>query len=280
MFKPFIDLIAGATYPIRALFFILKRPLLSTYIIIPILVNITVGATLYFFTLRPSLNFAKSIIANFSNKFDTWIANLPTWLNFLSFFDNIIGNIALTILVIFLSIIIGFILVQFGVILGAPWYGALSEKLEKARLGELPPALPFTLENMVAEITRSLGFELRKIQLLISFGLPTLLLNFIPVLGSILSVISWSSIMSTIVGLDFINAPLDRRRLSFKEKLSIFSQNLPASGTFGLVCLGLVSIPLLNLLVIPLCVAGGTLFFCDRIWPTNFADEEREKINQ
>jgi CysZ protein len=36
-----------------------------------------------------------------------------------------------------------------------------------------------------------------------------------------------------------------------------------------------VSIPLLNLLAIPLCVTAGTLFFCDRIWPTHFASQEK-----
>ena len=42
-------------------------------------------------------------------------------------------------------------------------------------------------------------------------------------------------------------------------------RSLPASAGFGLACLGLVSIPFVNLLSIPLCVAAGTLFFCDRI---------------
>jgi CysZ protein len=42
---------------------------------------------------------------------------------------------------------------------------------------------------------------------------------------------------------------------------------LPASASFGFVCLALVSVPLINLLAIPVCVAAGTLFFCDRIQP-------------
>jgi len=41
--------------------------------------------------------------------------------------------------------------------------------------------------------------------------------------------------------------------------------------------LGLVSIPLLNLLAIPLCMTAGTLFFCDRIWPARFAPEETNR---
>ena len=40
---------------------------------------------------------------------------------------------------------------------------------------------------------------------------------------------------------------------------------MPASLGFGLVCFVLVGIPFLNLFAIPLCMAAGTLFFCDRI---------------
>ena len=65
--------------------------------------------------------------------------------------------------------------------------------------------------------------------------------------------------------LDFFDAPLERRRLSFGQKVRVVRRTLPASAGFGLVCFALAGIPLLNLLVIPVCVAAGTLFYCDRI---------------
>jgi CysZ protein len=39
---------------------------------------------------------------------------------------------------------------------------------------------------------------------------------------------------------------------------------LPATAGFGLVCLGLVSIPFFNLFAVPLCITAGTLFYCDQ----------------
>ena len=54
---------------------------------------------------------------------------------------------------------------------------------------------------------------------------------------------------------------------------------LPATASFGLVSLFLVSIPLLNLLTVPLCVASGTLFFCDRIWPKYFQSQLSSQSN-
>jgi len=53
-------------------------------------------------------------------------------------------------------------------------------------------------------------------------------------------------------------------RLSFREKLKTVYRYFPASGSFSLLCLGLISVPLLNLFTIPLCIMAATLFICDR----------------
>ena len=57
--------------------------------------------------------------------------------------------------------------------------------------------------------------------------------------------------------------PLERRRLKFRHKIQFVFARFPSSAGFGLICLSLISIPLLNLVVVPLCVSGGTLLFCD-----------------
>jgi CysZ protein len=65
--------------------------------------------------------------------------------------------------------------------------------------------------------------------------------------------------------LDFFDPALERRRLAFRRKLGVIRRGLPASAGFGLVCFGLVSVPLVNLLAIPLCITAGTLFFVERL---------------
>ena len=82
-----------------------------------------------------------------------------------------------------------------------------------------------------------------------------------------MSAVGSFTLTTTIVGLDFLDSCLERRRLKFREKLAILFRSLPASGSFALVCLALISIPLVNLFTIPLCVASGTLFVCDRVLP-------------
>jgi CysZ protein len=215
------------------------------------------------------------LVADLSVRFNAIIASFPAWLSFLGVLTVAFGWLLRVLLVSGLLLIIGFLLVQFGVILGSPWYGQLSEQLELLRNGQLPAEAPMNLGSSFRDIQRAIAFELRKLQILLSIGIPLLLLNFIPGVGSILSSLGGVALGATIVCLDFLDAPLERRRRPFQEKLEIIWASLPASGSFGLVCLGLVSIPLLNLLAIPLCVTAGTLFFCDRIWPARFAPEER-----
>ncbi|WP_449419116.1 EI24 domain-containing protein [Phormidium nigroviride] len=269
-----IGILAGASYPFRAFGFLLQTPKLWGYVLVPVLVNLIIGTALYLGLLFPSLQGIDALVADLSVKFNALIAGLPTWLSYLSVLTSVLGWLLRVLLVAGLLLVIGFLLVQFGVILGAPWYGQLSEQLELLRIGNLPPA-DTSLLGIFGEIKRAVGFELRKLQLLISVALPLLLLNFVPGIGSIAATIGGIALGATLVCLDFLSAPLDRRRLNFQDKLAVVRASLPGSATFGLVCFGLVSIPLLNLLAIPLCLVAGTLFFCDRIWPVRFADAER-----
>jgi len=256
-------LLAGATYPLRSLAVFRRTPRLWGYVAIPILVNFVVGFLLYGGLVFFGWESVEGLITNLSNWLDALIAQLPAWLGLLKYLIIGIGFLLHFLLVVGLLLIIGFVLVQFGVLLGAPWYGQLSEQLEEIRTGQL-----HTLEvGIVRDISRALLFELKKLVLVVGVGLPLLLLNLAPGIGTLAATVGGVTLAATIVCLDFLDAPLERRRLRFREKLGIVFQSLPASASFSLICLGLVSVPLLNLLTIPLCVASGTLFFCDRIYP-------------
>ncbi|MGB7712359.1 MAG: EI24 domain-containing protein [Microcoleus sp.] len=270
-----IGLLAGFTYPFRAFTLLWQTPKLWGYVLVPVVLNLIIGIGLYLGLLFPSLSGIDIFVADLSLRFNTLIASFPAWLSFLALLTVAFGWLLRILLVAGLLLIIGFLLVQFGVILGSPWYGELSQQLELLRNGQLPSEAPMNLRSIFQDIKRAIAFELRKLQILLSFGIPLLLLNFVPGFGSILGSLGGVALGATLVCLDFLDAPLERRRRPFQEKLEIIRGSFPASASFGLVCLGLVSIPLLNLLAIPLCVTAGTLFFCDRIWPTRFAPQEQ-----
>jgi CysZ protein len=119
----------------------------------------------------------------------------------------------------------------------------------------------------VQDIWRAITFQLKKLLLLVVFGLPLLLFNFLPPIGGLIASLGWITLASILVFLDFIDPPLERRRLSFRTKLGVAGSTFPASATFGVTSLWLVSIPFLNLITVPLCIIAGTLFCCDYALP-------------
>ena len=256
-------LLAGATYPFRVLAVFWSTPRLWSYVAVPILVNFVIGVVLYAGLVVFGLESVNYLRDSLTHWIDSLRTNLPAWLGVLDYLIIGIGWLVRSLLVIGLLLLTGFLLVQFGVLLGAPWYGQLSEQLEELRTGQL-----YVVEvGMIRDIGRAVLFELKKLVFVAGVGIVLLLLNLAPAIGTLAATIGGFALAGTIVCLDFLDAPLERRRLRFREKLRIVWKSLPASASFGLVCLALVSIPLLNLLTIPLCVASGTLFFCDRILP-------------
>jgi CysZ protein len=189
---------------------------------------------------------------------DQWVAALPAWAQGLA---PALG--ALLIVVLFL--LIGFLLVRFGVVLGSPFYGKLSEQLEQHLTGHAPPAEPLTFIGITRDLSRAVTFEFKKLVLSLGALALVLLLGLVPIAGPALGVACQVAISTLVACLDFLDGPLVRRRLRFRDKLGALRRGLPTTAGFGLSCFALVSIPLLNLLAIPLCVAGGTLLFCERL---------------
>ncbi|GAB4379858.1 MAG: hypothetical protein Kow00121_34860 [Elainellaceae cyanobacterium] len=316
-----VSLIAGATYPFRALWLFIKTPRLRSYILAPILVNLVLGVTVYAGLLFGGMQAIDTLLSNLpvwtaelsqeassltatspigNLSLPDWHLSLPGWLPALPSWQihlpNWLTNIQIRvpdwlpnwqiqlpewvsrlddwgfavfvwflrlILTLVLLVITGFIFLQFGVLLGSPWYGKLSEEIERTRTGQM-----FLVEvNPITEVGRAISYELNKLALIISVTVLLLLFNFLPGIGTAIASFAGIALAETITCMDFLDAAVERRRPRFRQKLGIVFRSLPASASFGLVCLGLVSIPFVNLLAIPICVAAGTLFFCDRILP-------------
>ena len=258
MFKFISSLFIGAIYPIKAMAFIIQNPQIQGFIIIPILINFLVGIALYFGSFTLGLHQIDLITTQII---------LPDWANAGGITLYFLVNFIKIILALILLLITGFLLVQFGIILGSPWYGMLSENLEKIKLGELPLSEPMTFGTIIRDINRALLHEIKKLVLGATIGILLLMIGLVPVWGTAIASLGGVALSAILIAIDFFDSPLERRRLSFRQKLSIIVNQLPGSGSFALVSLFLVSIPLLNLLMIPVCITSGTLFFCDRIFP-------------
>ncbi len=262
--------LAGFTYPLRAVFFLQKSPQLWICVLVPILINIAVGIGLYVGVLFPAWGAIDQWTSGLPIRLAEWIQQAPPklaeWLTWLPAWASVVDDVLRWLLAIALLVITGLLLVQFGAILGAPWYGNLAEQIERICMGQVP-AGPMSLSGALRDIGRAIAFQVKKLLLAVVLFVPLLLCNFVPILGGGVVSLGSTVVAALLVCLDFLDAPLERRKLSFRHKLGLVVRTLPASLSFSLVCLGLVSVPFLNLLAVPLCVVAGTLFTCDRILP-------------
>lgn len=262
-----VDPFVGAFYPLRAAWTILTTPSLWGYLVAPIAVNVAVGLGLYFSLLLPGLDAIEALELRLDSRASEAIAQLPEWLHWLSIAPGIFGGLLDFIAVVLLLLVTGFAIAQFGTLLGAPWYGQLAERIEKERLGaeNLPP--PEGPLAIVGDISRALLFELKKLVLVAVLLVVFLAIGSIPVAGAAIASAGGLITGATIACLDFLDAPQERRRWRFRRKLQTVLVEFPATAGFGLVCLFAVSIPIVNLVSVPVCVTAGTLFFCDRVFP-------------
>ena len=146
----------GASYPFKALMVFIKNPRLIKYIAVPILVNLIVAIALYSGLLYFGWQIVDGVQGNFTVWLNQLIINLPPWLGFINYIISGLIIVIRLLLIVILLIVTGFVLTQFGVLLGAPWYGQLSEKLEKLRTGKVE-----LIElNIVSDLGRAILYEL------------------------------------------------------------------------------------------------------------------------
>ena len=143
--------------------------------------------------------------------------------------------------------------------IAAPFFGLLAEKIETGLTGVSPPE-----ETWSELIPRTLQREATKLWYFITRGLLVVIifcvLFFVPganVLGTII-LGAWSCWCMAIQYADY---PADNHRLSFRElRRRLNSQPLTSYSYGGIILLGSM-VPVLNIFVTPIAVAGATIYW-------------------
>jgi CysZ protein len=106
----------------------------------------------------------------------------------------------------------------------------------------------------------SLAREARKLL----YHLPRLLLVFVLTLIpeiNLASPVIWLLFGAWTMAVQFVAYPTENRQRPFQETLDKLKSNRAAALAFGLCATGALMIPLLNFLLIPVAVAGGTVLW-------------------
>jgi len=237
------DLFKGFAFLIQG-FKILFEPGLRLFLFVPVTVNILL------FTLL--IMWAKSMFSGWMAYLMGW---LPEWLAFLEWFFWLIYLVAIV-----MTIFYGF--VAAANLLGAPFYGYLSELVEQ-RLDKNAKLPEFSWKHLVALIPRTLKREIQKILYYLPRVIGLLLLGLIPGINALVA-IGWIVFSAWMMAIQYLDYPADNNGLSFPDMRVYLKQHQAAAFGFGLLTFGFSLIPLINLIALPAAVCGATAFWVQR----------------
>ena len=147
-----------------------------------------------------------------------------------------------------------------GNLLASPFYDVLAGKVEARLLG--PSDEPFAWRTVLGDAWMSVQHSLLGLLLYgLSMGL-LLLLNLLPVVGSALYAALSTTATVFFLARELMDIPLSRRRLGFFEKIRWMGGHKALLGGLGLATMAMLAVPVVNLLLMPVAVLGGTLLYC------------------
>lgn len=232
----------GVRYPLRALDFVFHHPRIVKFILIPFLINLVIFASGFYFFYVKMQDFLEII-----PKSDAW-------------YFGILYYFAVAVIVVSYLLVAFYLFTIVGNIVAAPFNGVLSEKVEELERSN-PLNLPMNVKTIIRDAKRAIMTEIKKILLFLVFFVPVFIVNFIPVFGSVLYAILIFIYTAFALTFTFTDYVLERKLLSFRQKWAILLRNRGLSLGFGGMCFAMGLVPFVNLLIIPVCVTGGTLLY-------------------
>jgi CysZ protein len=146
--------------------------------------------------------------------------------------------------------------------LAAPFNDLISEKTEQIVTGRLSDA-PFSIVQTLKDVSRGLWHTVRILLMYIGLLVLCLILLLIPGLGAVAYPVAAALLGAFMLSFEYLSYPMDRRRLSFQQKMGFVRSRLSSTLGFGLGSFAAAAVPIVNLLIIPAAVVGGTLLFLD-----------------
>lgn len=237
------NLLSGMQFFMRGLR-ALRQPGIKRYVFLPLLFNALLMATATYF--------GSQLLSQWITELTQW---LPSWLSWLYW---ILLPIALLTLVLILSYSFSTVLV----VLLAPFCGLLSEQVDKQAGLTVPD------ETTAHLIRRTLRRELTKLGYLLPRYLLLLVLSLIPAINLVAPFL-WFVFAAWVAAIQYVDYSFDSQQLSFKNLRQAASGERLTFIGFGSLVVVFIGIPVLNWVVIPAAVIGGTLLSQERALRTN-----------
>jgi len=223
-------------------FSLIRKPGLRRYFIIPTLINILVLVALI------------SVSALY---FDSWIEMamgwFPDWMTALYWLVWIIAFLIVMVLVLFCFTFIANII-------SSPFNAVLSVRVEEFLTGN-PPV---SAASAWMVLPRAIGREISKLLYVLPRLAVLVLLTIIPVINTI-SPFLWVLFGAWMMAIQYADYGADNNDVSFRDLRTLLERRRFQAFMFGLPAYLLLTVPMVNLVLMPVGVAGGTRFWVENL---------------
>ncbi len=223
-------------------FNLIRRPGLRRYFIMPGLINAVV------LTLLVVLSYAH---------FDDWVAIIMAWFpGWMGALYWLIRGIAFIVLIVLILFVFTFL----ANMIASPFNAILSIKVEQALTGSAPESSV----SLWLILPRSVARELAKLLYILPRLLGLLLITVIPVINAVAPFL-WILFGAWMMSIQYADYAADNNDVSFKALKSRLGANRFDALMFGLPAYLLLTVPVVNLILMPIGVAGGTRFWVEHL---------------
>ena len=223
-------------------FALIRRPGLRRYFVVPVIINTIVLVSLAAFSW---------------SRFDGWVDGIMSWFpDWMSALYWLIWFMAL--IVVLVLVLTAFTLIAN--VIASPFNAILSIKVEEALTG----SAPVSNVSVWMILPRAIGRELAKFLYLLPRLLGLLLITIIPVLNTV-SPVLWVLFGAWMMAIQYVDYAADNSDVSFGDLKGRLGGARVQSVMFGLPCYLLLTVPVVNLILMPVGVAGGTRFWVEHL---------------
>ena len=185
--------VSGALYFLRG-FAIVTRPGIRAYVVVPLIINVALFATLLWFSTSWLVDFARDM--------------LPDWLDFLAWI-----LIPTYVLAVFMAGFYTFNIVAN--LLAAPFNGLLAEAVERHLTGRSPRS-GGGWRSFARELGATLVAEVRKLAYVAVRSLPLLVLFVIPGINVVAPVV-WFAVGAWMLAITYVDYPMANHGVGFRR---------------------------------------------------------------
>ncbi len=235
--------VAGFGLPLQAVRLFMRRPKLLMWAIVPASINLVLFVVAVVLLVKTG---SRLLSSAWSRPEIVAGADWFFWSLWWTLFAVMIA--AVVVLSYFLVLMVGSLI-------ASPFNDVLSKRVEQALTGQVVEADGSGVADWLESVVGTLKTFFSNLLIIV----PLFGLNLIPVVGSLVYVVLAALVSSFFLVMDYAGSPLDRRNVSFREKVRLIVANKDFSGGFGAGAWLLMFVPFVNLVAMPVLVVAGTI---------------------